>query len=189
MKLPLFVIGALCIGSTTVSADCKSEVDAITQAMLHAGPYHMTMSSDAGGKVTKIEADVILPSSEHVKMDQMEMIILPEGVWMNNAGKWHSAPGAMGANMLKSMMSSMKDERSNMVCGVNGDFDGHSYPVYSYDSAGSVMGIKTSSHVTLYKGDNGLPVGLIVDGTAMGVHSVTTQHIKYDPAITIKAPQ
>ncbi len=56
----------------------------------------------------------------------------------------------MGANMLKSMMSSMKDERSNMVCGVNGDFDGHSYPVHSYDSAGSVMGIKTSSDVTLY---------------------------------------
>ena len=96
MKLPLFVIAALCIGSTTVSADCKSEVDAIMNAM----------------------------------------------------------------------MSNFKDERSNMVCGSAEDFGGHSYPVYKYDSAGDVMGVKTLSHLTIHKGENGLPVGFIVDGTA-----------------------
>ena len=189
MKLPLFAIAALCIASTTASADCKSEVDAITQSMLHAGPYHLSMTSEAGGKTTKIEADVILPTSEHIKMDQMEMVILPQGSWMKRGGSWHAAPGPMAANMLSSMTSSFKSERSNIVCGSTEEFDGHSYPVYKYDSAGEAMGIKTSSHITLYKGENGLPAGLIVDGTAMGVHSVTTQHINYDPSITIEAPQ
>ena len=61
-------------------------------------------------------------------------------------------------------------------------------PIFLHCDAGDAMGIKTSSHITLYKGENGLPVGLIVDGTAMGVHSITTQHINYDPSITIEVP-
>ena len=189
MKHPLFMIAALCLGSSVACADCKSEVEAIMQATMSAGPYHMSMTSDRSGKTTKMEADVILPTSEHMKMDQMEMVILPQGAWMKMGGSWHSAPGPMAANMLTNMMSSFKDVRSNVVCGSSEDFDGHSYPVYKYDSAGDVMGMKTSSHITLYMGDKGLPVGLIVDGTAMGVHSVTTQHINYDPSITIEAPK
>jgi hypothetical protein len=174
MKLSIFAISALCIASTSAFADCKSDLDAMTKAMMHAGPYHMSMTSDRSGKTTKMEADVILPTSEHMKMDQMEIVILPQGAWMKTGGSWHAAPGPMAANMLTNMMSNFKGERSNIVCGSNEDFDGHSYPVYKYDSAGDVMGIKTSSHITLYIGDKGLPVGLIVDGTAMGVHSVTT---------------
>ena len=189
MKLPIFAIATLCMASTAASADCKSEVDAIMNAMMHAGPYHVSMNSDAGGKTTKIEADVNLPTSEHIKMDQMEIVILPQGTWMKRGESWHSAPGPMGANMVNAMMSNFKDQRSNMVCGSDEDFGGHSYPVYKYDSAGDVMGVKTSSHITLYKGENGLPVGFVVDGTAMGVHSVTTQHIHYDPSITIEAPK
>ena len=190
MKHPLFVIAALCVSSTAACADCKSDVEAIMQAMMHAGPYHVSMTTIAdGGKTTNYEADVILPTSEHMNMGQMEIVILPQGTWMKTGGTWHAAPGPMGANMLNSMTHSFKDLRSNIVCGSTEDFDGHSYPVYKYASAGEVMGVKTSSQITLYKGANGLPAGLIVDGTAMGVHSVTTQHIKYDPSITIKAPQ
>ncbi|MEO9168791.1 MAG: hypothetical protein ABI230_10345 [Aestuariivirga sp.] len=189
MKCSLFAIFALCLASATASADCKSDVDAIVKAMMHAGPYHMSMVSDRGGKTTKMEADVILPSSEHIKLDQMELVILPQGTWMKRGGSWLSAPSPLGANMLTNMMSTFKDTRSNMVCGSSEDFDGHSYKVYKYDSAGEVMGIKTSSHITLYMGDNGLPVGLIVDGNSMGVHSVTTEHINYDPSITIVAPK
>ena len=189
MKLIFAATAVTLIAATAAHADCKSDVDAIMQGMMHAGPYHMTMSSDAGGKTTKMEADVILPTSEHIKMDQMEMVILPQGSWMKRGDKWMAAPGPMGANMLNAMMSSFKDTRSNFVCGSNEVFDGQSYPVYKYDSAGEAMGIKTSSHITLYKGDNGLPAGIVVDGTAMGTHSVSTQHIKYDPSITIEPPK
>ena len=189
LKLIFAATAVTLIAATSAHADCKSEVDVIMQGMMHAGPYHMTMSSDAGGKTTKMEADVILPTAEHIRMDQMEMVILPQGSWMKRGDKWMAAPGPMGANMLNAMMSSLKDTRSNFVCGSNESFDGQSYPVYKYDSAGDAMGIKTSSHITLYKGDNGLPAGIIVDGTAMGTHSVSTQHIKYDPSITIEPPQ
>ncbi len=189
MKLFFLATAAVLVAANSAHADCKSDVDGIVKGMMSAGPYHMTMNSDGGGKITKMEADVNLPTSEHIKMDQMEIVILPQGTWMKRGDKWQSAPGAMGSNMIKTMMGTFQDTRSNFSCGSNDNFDGHSYPVYQYDSSGEAMGIKTTSHITLYKGDNGLPVGLIVDGTAMGVHSITTQHIKYDPSITIEAPK
>lgn len=148
----------------------------------------MSMTSFSAGKTTTVEADVILPTSEHIRTAQMEMILLPQGAWVKRDGKWQSAPGPIGATMLSSMMSSYKDARSNVVCGSSEAFDGAIYPVYKYDSAGKVMGVATSSHVALYLGSDRLPIGLIVDGTAMGVHSITTQHIKYDPSITIDPP-
>ena len=189
MKLFCALTAATVLATTSAHADCKSDIDAIMQAMLKAGPYHMTMNMDSAGKINKMEADVILPASEHIIMAQMEMIILPQGAWMKRGDQWVSAPGPMGSNMLKSMISSFKDARSNFACGTTEDFDGQSYPAYKFDSSGEAMGIKTSSHITLYKGENGLPAGMIVDGTAMGVHSVTTQHIKYDPSITIEPPK
>ncbi len=189
MKFFFALTAATVFAATSAHADCASDIEAIMQGMLKAGPYHMTMTSEAAGSTTKMEADVILPTSEHIKMDQMEMIILPDGTWVKHGDKWQSAPGPMGANMIKGMLSSFKDTRTNATCGSNEDFDGHSYPVYKYDSSGEAMGIKTSSHITLYKGDNGLPARLIIDGAAMGVHSVTTQHIKYDPSITITPPK
>lgn len=142
-----------------------------------------------GGKTTKMEANVIMPTSEHVKMDRMEMVILPQGSWMKIGANWQAAPSAIESNMLKSMMSSFKDTKSNFECGASEDFDVHAYPAFKYDSAGDVRGIKTSSHTTLYNGDKGLPIALIVDGTAMGVHSVSTQRITYDPSITIAPPK
>lgn len=189
-KLRLAIALAFVVCSASLAeADCSADLDAIMQSTLHAGPYHMSMTSDAGGKTTTIEADVILPTSEHLKMAQMEMIILPQGAWMKRGGKWLAAPGTMGSSMLSGVTSSYKDTRSNVVCGSSEDFEGQSYPVFTYDSSGEAIGIATTSHVKLYKGENGLPVGLVVDGTAMGVHSVTTQHITYDPSITIEPPK
>jgi hypothetical protein len=92
-----------------------------------------------------MEANVIMPTSEHVKMDRMEMVILPQGSWMKIGANWQAAPG--------------------------------------------VMGVKTSSHITFCSGDKGLPIALIVDGTATGVHSVSTLRITYDPSITIAPPK
>ena len=162
------------------------------QAHLKAGPYHTRMEMVSGGKTRNIETDVILPSSFHMKMPEMETIMLKQGTWMKMGGKWQAMPAAMSAmtgNMMQDAMAQGMKNASNFKCGTSAEFDGQSYPLYEFDSAAEAMGIKATSHIKLFKGANNLPVGMIVEGEAMGVKSVTTQHIKYDPAITINPPQ
>jgi hypothetical protein len=183
---------ALAACSTTAYADCKSDLDSIMQAHLKAGPYHTSMDMVAGGKTRTIETDVILPSSFHMKMPEMETIMLKQGTWMKMGGKWQAMPAAMSAisgNMIQDAMAQGMKGATNFQCGSSAEFDGQSYPLYEFDASAEAMGVKASSHVKLFKGPNGLPVGLIVEGAAMGVKSVTTQHIKYDPSITINPPQ
>ncbi len=173
-------------------ADCKSDLEAIMQAHLKAGPYHTSMEMVAGGNTRKVETDVILPSSFHMKMPEMETIMLKQGTWMKMGGKWQAMPAAMSAmsgNMMQDAMAQGMKGASNFQCGSMADFDGKSRPLYEFDTAATVMGTKVTSHIKLFKGDNNLPAGMIVSGSAMGVQSVTTQHITYDPSITINPPQ
>ena len=193
-KLKLaFLAAALTVASTAAAhADCKSDLESIMQAHLKAGPYHTSMDMVSGGKTRKIETDVILPSSFHMKMPEMETIMLKQGTWMKMGGTWKAMPAAMSAmtgNMVQDAMAHGLKNASNFKCGSSAEFDGQSYPLYEFDSSGEAMGIKATSHIRLFKGSNNLPVGMIVEGEAMGVKSMTTQHIKYDPAITINPPQ
>lgn len=192
MKFYLCLAAVLAASSVAAHADCKSDLEAIMQAHLKAGPYHTTMEMTAGGNTRKIETDVILPSSFHMKMPEMETIMLKQGTWMKMGGKWQSMPAAMSAmsgNMMQDAMAQGMKGASNFQCGTMADFDGKSRPLYEFDTAATVMGTKVSSHIKLFMGDNNLPAGMIVSGSAMGVQSVTTQHITYDPSITINPPQ
>ncbi len=192
MKQFYFSSGVILLTAGLAHADCKSELDAIMQAHLKSGPYHTTMEMVSSGKTKTIETDVILPSSFHMHMPEMEVILLKQGTWMKMGGTWKSMPAAMSAmtgNMMQDALAQGLKSASNFKCGATATFDGQTYPTYEFDSAATAMGMKVSSHITLYKGPNDLPAGIVVDGTAMGVHSVTTQHIKYDPTITINPPQ
>ena len=178
--------------SVAAQADCKSELEAIMQAHLKAGPYHTSMEMVANGKTRKIEADVILPSSFHMRMPEMETIMVKQGTWMKMNGKWMAMPAAMSAmsgNMMQDAMAQGMKGASNFACGTTAEFDGQSHALYEFDTSATVMGVKATSHVKLFDGPNNLPAGMIIEGSAMGVHSVTTQHIKYDPSITISPPQ
>jgi hypothetical protein len=189
--IPLAAAASL-VFAVQAKADCKSDIEAIMQAHLKAGPYHTSMDMVANGKTRKVETDVILPSSFHVKMPEMETIMLKQGTWMKMGSTWKAMPAAMSAmtgNMMQDAMAQGLKNASNFKCGSTADFDGQSYPVYEFDTSGEAMGIKATSHIQMFKGPNNLPVGMIVAGEAMGVKSVTTQHIKYDPAITINPPQ
>ncbi len=192
MKFLLCLAAALAASSVAAHADCKSELEAIMQAHLKAGPYHTSMEMVANGKTRKIEADVILPSSFHMRMPEMETIMVKQGTWMKMNGKWMAMPAAMSAmtgNMMQDAMAQGMKGASNFTCGTTAEFDGQSHPLYEFDTSASAMGVKATSHVKLFDGANNLPAGMIIEGSAMGVQSVTTQHIKYDPSITINPPQ
>ncbi|MDE2384600.1 MAG: hypothetical protein KGO53_08275 [Alphaproteobacteria bacterium] len=183
---------ALLLGTAAAKADCAAELQAMMQGHLQAGPYHVAMESSAAGKTHTMEIDVILPSSFHMKSPEMESVMMKQGSWMKMGGKWMAMPGNMSAMVTSSIKTGMENTMAgitNLQCLGAQQVEGKSYTAYSYDSSGAAVGMPTSSHVTVYKGDNGLPAILIVDGQAMGVKSKTTQHITYDPAITITAPQ
>ena len=177
--------------STPAHADCLAEVQTIMQNHMKAGPYHVTMESDAGGAKRAMEIDAILPSSFHMKGPKMEFIMLKEGVWMNTGGKWMTMPAAMSGmveqNIKIGIAAGMK-AISNVQCEGAQPIEGQTLNKYEMDSSGQAMGLNVSTHVTMYASGKGLPQIMVVDGEAMGHKSHTVQHITYDPSITITAP-
>ncbi len=191
--MKMILAGATALGflSTTAHADCTGEIQAMMQAHLKAGPYHVTMDTDMGGMSQKMEADVILPNSFHMKSPQMEAVMLKQGTWMKMGGKWMAMPASASGMMSQSIKTGMDTGMANLKnvqCLGSQQFEGKNYTGYSFDSSAEAMGIKASSHITAYKSDDGLPAVMIIDGEAMGKKSKMVQHITYDPSITIAPP-
>jgi hypothetical protein len=192
IKLSAFAAAATLLLASSAHADCLAEIQAIMQNHLKAGPYHTTMESDMAGMKRTTEIDVILPSSFHMKAANMETIMLKEGTWMNMNGKWMVMPGNMSGMMEQNIKNGMESGFKNMAnvqCEGPQTFEGKTLNKYEMDSTGEAMGIKATSHITMYTSDNGLPQVMLVDGEAMGHKSHTVQHISYDPSITITPPK
>ena len=192
LKFLFLATTALLMAASAAQADCTAEIKAMMDAHIKAGPYHVTMESTMGAMGTKMEGDVILPSSFHMKSDKMETVLLANGAWMKMGGKWMAMPAAMSTQVgasIKSNMDTSKMNLANVQCLGTQQVEGQSYTGYSFDSSAEVMGIKATSRITAYKSSNGLPAIMIIDGEAMGRKSKMTQHITYDPSIKISAPQ
>ena len=190
MKLLILLAAALATASAA-KADCRSELEAIMQAHVKAGPYHTSVDMMMNGKHHKIDSDVILPNAVHMVVTGAEIIMIKDDTWVKKNGHWLKLPaaaaGAIGAKMEDALARGLKGA-SNFTCGGNGDFEAKSYPVYGFDSSSDVNGIAAKSHITLFRGENGLPVGMKMEGSAMGKPLNTTQKITYDPSITIAPP-
>ena len=192
MKFLFLTTTALCFSAALARADCTAEIKAMMDAHIKAGPYHVTMETTMGAMGTKMEGEVILPSSFHMKSDKMETILLASGAWMKMGGKWMAMPGVLSTQVgasIKDNMDTSKMNMANVQCLGTQQVEGQSYTGYSFDSSAEVRGIKATSHITAYKSSNGLPAIMIIDGEAMGRKSKMTQHITYDPNIKISAPQ
>jgi hypothetical protein len=193
-KLKIHPCIALCAwlaATTAAKADCLAEIKAIMDNHLKAGPYHAVMESSFGGTARTTEVDVILPSSFHMKSAGMESIMLKSGMWMKMNGKWTSMPGGMGAMMaenIKQGMDSGLKGLSNAQCLGPQPIEGVNLSKYEMDVSGEAMGVKATSHITMYASAQGLPQIMQVDGVAMGKKSHMIQHITYDPAIKIEPP-
>ena len=194
--MKLYSPALMLIASATLvvpaKADCLAEIQGVMQAHLKAGPYHVTMESDMGGARRSMEIDVILPSSFHMKAANMESIMLKEGTWMNMNGKWMAMPGAMSGMMEQNIKTGMQGglkNLSNVQCEGPQSLEGKTLNKYEMDSSGEAMGIKATSHITMYTDGQNLPQIMMVDGEAMGHKSHTVQHIVHDPSITISPPK
>lgn len=192
MKFLLFSATALCISAAAAQADCTAEIKAMMDAHIAAGPYHVAMDQAMGGITHKMEADVILPSSFHMKSEQMESVMLANGAWMKMHGKWMAMPPVMStqvAGSIKSNMDTSKMNLANVQCLGQQQVEGQTYTGYSFDTSAEVLGTKATSHIMAYKNSNGLPAIMMVEGEAMGHKSKMVQHITYDANIKILPPQ
>ena len=192
LKFLLIATSTLCLPATVAHADCTAEIKAMMDAHLKAGAYHTRIDMDMGAIKRKTEVDVILPSSFHMKSDQMESIVLANGAWMKVGGKWTAMPAAVSGQIsssIKDNMDTSKMNLSNVQCLGAQQMEGQTYTAYSFDSSAEVMSTKATSHITTYKNSNGLPAIMMIEGEAMGHKSKTMQHITYDPNIKISPPQ
>jgi hypothetical protein len=190
----LLISSFLCLASAAglAHADCKADLAAVLDMHKTAGPYHASMTTTSAGRTTKAEADVILPDRFHVVSTDMEMIMVKKQAWMKMGGSWQAMPGeaaSMMSGMIQSGMAKGISGASNITCLGAQSFQGSSYTGYAFDSTGSMMGIKATSHVTMYTADSGLPAWVVVDGKAMGKASKTVQKLIFKSSISIAPPQ
>lgn len=192
MKRIFFSTLLMMFGANFALADCPADFAQVLQSFKTAGPYHVTMDQSANGKTRKMEVDVILPSSFHMKSPEMEAVMLSNGEWMKIKGKWMAMPAMMSkmtTNAINQGFASGMKGMKNLQCLGPQPIDGTTLSSFAFDSSGQAMGIKASSHVVMYVDANQKPSVMIIDGTAMGMKSKTVQHITYDPSIQIIAPK
>ena len=179
--------------STTAYADCKADLQAVMDGHLKAGPYHADISIESASHKMTISSDVILPDQFHMNMPQAEVIKTAKGVWMKIGGKWQAMPAAVGNAMQgpidQAITKGMKSIK-NLACLGTQTYANQSLVGYEFDSSGEFGGIKSTAHVVLYADPaTNLPAYITVNGEAMGKKSTTTEHITFDPGITITPPK
>jgi hypothetical protein len=190
LKIKIIIV-ALLAATSQAKADCMADLKSVMDAHMAAGPYHVSMVMNMGTKTMRNEADVILPSSFHMKSDKMEAIMLKSGTWMKMGGKWMSMPqmsGMVQGMVSQGMAQGMKNVKY-LQCLGSQSYQGAQYNAFSFDSSGEAMGVKSSSHTMMYVDDSNRPIWMEIEGKAMGKANKTVQHITFDPSITINPPK
>lgn len=173
-------------------ADCKSEFTALVERGLSAKSYEMNMTGSSAGQQMDITAMVTLPDHFHVKMPDMEMIMIPEGIWMMQGGGWMQMPTEMVA-MMKPMIDQATrspqdnlDKIENLECLGQQNIDGVTYNAYSFTSSDEFEGKRPQVKVTTFADPStGLISRVEIDDGAGGT---MIQTIRHDDTIEIKPP-
>lgn len=175
---------------------------AVTQALKNqqtSGPYRVKTTIDSAEGKMEMTAEVKLPEQLRIITDvsgqKMEMVFTEGKGWMKMGDTWSETPLKL-ADMLHQMnvMSSeiLAETASNAAKVGNETINGQETVVYSYDmdmNKSTSMKMDMKSAVKLWiRTSDGLPIKQEVSGEAMGVKSVSTQEIEYDPNIKIEPP-
>ena len=192
VALRSILVAAALLLAAPAHADPKADILAAHEAMMAKGKFRTETRSISSGETTVSTNEVQWPDRFHMKSKDMEMIILPEGTWMNQGGQWMKMPMNM-AGMVKQLtpdaIKQSYDNMTNVQQLDDAEVEGEAVHVYEYDTTATIMGIKADSHVKLYVGkSSGLILRQDVDGKAMGVGSQTISTYTYDPDINIQAP-
>ena len=184
---------------TLASADCQADFKALMDAHLKAGPYHSSTVNTVGDKVSKIESDVVLPDRFHLKSGPdetyQESIFTETGAWNYvSKGTWSPISAPMAAKALavfKTGLSGGFQNITGLVCLGEQPIEGKSLITYGFDNpiASMTSGKSVNYHIKLFEGANHLPAIITADTLVGTLHVTATQHITYDPSITVSPPK
>ena len=175
---------------------------AIAQALKNqqaAGPYRVKTTIDSAEGKMEMSAEVKLPDQlrmiTNVSDQKMEMVFVGSKGWMKMGDTWSETPLKLGdmLGQMNVMSAQILTETSSNAAKVgNETVNGQETVVYSYDmdmnkSSSMKMDMKSAVKIWVRTSD-GLPIKQEVSGEAMGVKSVSTQEIEYDPSIKIEPP-
>ncbi len=175
---------------------------AITQALKNqqtAGPYRVKTTIESEGQKMEMSAEIKLPDQMRVISDvsdkKMEMVFVGGKGWMRIDENWMDAPMKIDdlLHQMNAMSSELLTEIASDAAKVgNETVDGQETVLYTYNmdmnkSSTMKMDMKSAVKLWIRTSDN-LPIKQEVSGEAMGIKSVSTQVIEYDPTITIEAP-
>jgi len=172
-------------------ADARDAVLAAHRATMDARVRVETVSS-TGGQQARSTVRYDTSQRVHLKTDQMEMIVLPEGTWMRNGDAgWMKPPfdaSAIVRQLVPETVEQMQKGLSNVVDEGAAEFGGKPAHAYSFDVAMTMMGISVNSHSRILVGADGRIVQSVTDGQALGKKTHSEQTYHYDDTIRVVAP-
>jgi hypothetical protein len=185
----LWMSGMLAAGPAL--ADARQEVvDAFTKAFSR-GEYIAEITTEVKGRPYVMHMQVEWPNKFHMKNPDSEIVILPQGTWMNAAGRWMKVPMDM-SKMIEGYSKEAVDQGVQGMVDVREtgqeDINGCAARIYQYTATGEFMGVKNKSEVEVAVcGDNGYPVRLKT--LEKGAKEPVSISYDFDADVDIRAPQ
>jgi hypothetical protein len=190
MRLKLHTVAlATLLAAAPAAADPQQELTAAFGKAMAKGAFSATVQTE-GRNATTVEMRVVLPNRFHMKTADTEMIILPQGTWMNANGQWMQFPMDM-SKMIEgysqgAIEQGMASLREVKVVG-NDTIDGCASTVYGYRASGKFMGVNSNTEAEVAICDRtGLPVR-VTTRDKKGKPEATVLY-DFDSAIEIRPP-
>ena len=177
--------------SASAAADAREDIFKAYQKMM-GSRFAVDMTTTSGSRTTKAHTDYDTVERIHLKSDQMEVIVLPDGTWMNMGGNWTKPPMDVGSMVKQFIPKSIDDMRAATKSATDDGmttWSGQPVHAYSYAVDTTVMGIHVTSTNKIYVAASGQIVHAESNGEAMGQKSQTVQNIRYDDSIRVTAPK
>lgn len=182
-------VTALILDPAPALADAREDLVAAFHKAMSKGHYTAQVLTEAKGRPYQSRVAVIFPDRFHLRTPDSEMVILPEGTWMQAGGQWMKVP----MDMSRMIRSYSKEAMENGMAGIrevrvegSEEVEGCLADLYHYEASGEFMGVKSASRlVAAVCRDSGLPVRLVSTGERG--EKVTILY-DFDSEVTIRPP-
>jgi hypothetical protein len=180
----------LSAGFSQARADARADVMAAFEAAMARQSYQAFSVSEHKGRSFESRIQVQLPGSFHIKSAESEVIVLPQGTWINAGGQWMKLPMDMSKMIQGVSLQAMK-EGANLVQQVekigSESIEGCDATLYSYRTSGKVMGFDANADVQLaICEDTGLPIRVVSSDAKRKSRTVITYD--YQTPVNIRSP-
>ena len=184
---------AFALAPTPAQADARAEVIAAWEKALAKGSYRMHIHSEARGEPHTTEIDVELPASFHMRTPESEIVMLPEGTWMQVGGQWIRSPVNMSRQVEGYTAEALEEGKRTLgsVERIGEDtVEGCLADRYRYAQSGRFMGIRNDAEVEIaICKDSGLPREVRSTGGSKRRPETTRIVYDFDADIRIRAPR